>query len=109
MMMIAEQFPWLTAIILLPLVSSLLIPVLPVKEGKQVRWYAIGVAIADFVLTAAESAADEALITDGGSTKLQIVSYGTCHNYGSDSCPRVLKRFLSHKIAQYCKICPSIA
>ncbi|MDJ0846686.1 NAD(P)H-quinone oxidoreductase subunit 4 [Crocosphaera sp.] len=48
--MIAEQFPWLTAIILLPLVASLLIPVIPAKEGKQVRWYAIGVGIADFVL-----------------------------------------------------------
>ncbi len=50
MMTIAEQFPWLTAIILLPLVASLLIPVLPAKEGKQVRGYALGVAIADFVL-----------------------------------------------------------
>ncbi len=50
MMMIAAQFPWLTAIILLPLVASLLIPVLPVKDGKQVRWYALGVGIADFVL-----------------------------------------------------------
>ncbi|MDJ0602082.1 MAG: NAD(P)H-quinone oxidoreductase subunit 4 [Crocosphaera sp.] len=48
--MIAEQFPWLTAIILLPLVASLLIPVLPVKEGKKVRWYALGVGIADFIL-----------------------------------------------------------
>ena len=50
MMMIAEQFPWLTAIILLPLVAAFLIPVLPIKEGKQVRWYALGVGIADFVL-----------------------------------------------------------
>lgn len=48
--MIAEQFPWLTAIVLLPLVASLLIPVLPDKEGKRVRWYALGVGIADFVL-----------------------------------------------------------
>jgi NAD(P)H-quinone oxidoreductase subunit 4 len=46
----AEQFPWLTAIILLPAVASLLIPVLPDKDGKRVRWYALGVAIADFVL-----------------------------------------------------------
>ncbi|MEA5574532.1 NAD(P)H-quinone oxidoreductase subunit 4 [Calothrix sp. UHCC 0171] len=46
----AEQFPWLTAIILLPAVASLLIPVLPDKDGKQVRWYALGVAIADFLL-----------------------------------------------------------
>lgn len=48
--MIADQFPWLTAIVLLPLVASLLIPVLPDKDGKRVRWYALGVGIADFVL-----------------------------------------------------------
>ncbi|MBW4449898.1 MAG: NAD(P)H-quinone oxidoreductase subunit 4 [Spirirestis rafaelensis WJT71-NPBG6] len=46
----AEQFPWLTAIILLPAVASLLIPLLPDKEGKWVRWYALGVAIADLIL-----------------------------------------------------------
>ncbi len=45
-----ERFPWLTAIILLPLVASMLIPFLPDKEGKQVRWYALGVGIADFFL-----------------------------------------------------------
>ena len=48
--MIADQFPWLTAIVLLPLVASLLIPVLPDKEDKRVRWYALGVGLADFVL-----------------------------------------------------------
>ncbi len=48
--MIADQFPWLTAIVLLPLVASLLIPVLPDKDGKLVRWYALGVGIADFAL-----------------------------------------------------------
>jgi NAD(P)H-quinone oxidoreductase subunit 4 len=48
--MIPTQFPWLTAIVLLPLVASLAIPVLPDKEGKRVRWYALGVGIADFVL-----------------------------------------------------------
>lgn len=48
--MIEDQFPWLTAIVLFPLVASLLIPVLPDKEGKRVRWYALGVGIADFVL-----------------------------------------------------------
>jgi NAD(P)H-quinone oxidoreductase subunit 4 len=48
--MMPAQFPWLTAIILLPLVASLVIPVLPDKEGKRVRWYALGVGIADFVL-----------------------------------------------------------
>lgn len=49
-MMIADRFPWLTAIVLLPLIASLLIPVLPDKDGKRVRWYALGVGIADFAL-----------------------------------------------------------
>ncbi|WP_445638546.1 NAD(P)H-quinone oxidoreductase subunit 4 [Nostoc sp. DSM 114161] len=48
--MIADRFPWLTAIVLLPLIASLLIPVLPDKDGKRVRWYALGVGIADFGL-----------------------------------------------------------
>ncbi len=48
--MIAAQFPWLTAIVLFPLLASFLIPVLPDKDGKLVRWYALGVGIADFVL-----------------------------------------------------------
>lgn len=46
----ADQFPWLTAIVLLPLVASFFIPVLPDKNGKLVRWYALSVGIADFVL-----------------------------------------------------------
>lgn len=48
--MMMEQFPWLTAIVLLPLVASFAIPVLPDKDGKTLRWYALGVGIADFVL-----------------------------------------------------------
>ncbi|MBG1270349.1 NAD(P)H-quinone oxidoreductase subunit 4 [Nostoc sp. WHI] len=46
----AIEFPWLTAIILLPLVAALAIPLIPDKEGKTVRWYGLGVAIADFAL-----------------------------------------------------------
>ncbi|MBD2020426.1 NAD(P)H-quinone oxidoreductase subunit 4 [Leptolyngbya sp. FACHB-36] len=46
----STQFPWLTTITLLPLVASLLIPVLPDKQGKTVRWYAFGVAFADLAL-----------------------------------------------------------
>ncbi len=49
-MMLADRFPWLTAIILLPLVASLAIPFLPDKNGKIVRWYAVGVGFADFAL-----------------------------------------------------------
>ncbi|MBD2773936.1 NAD(P)H-quinone oxidoreductase subunit 4 [Iningainema tapete] len=44
------EFPWLTAIVMLPLVASMLIPLLPDKDGKRLRWYALGVGIADFVL-----------------------------------------------------------
>jgi len=47
----ADQFPWLTAIILLPLVGAALIPILPDKEGKSARWYALGFGFADLVLT----------------------------------------------------------
>lgn len=45
-----ENFPWLTAIVLLPLVAALAIPLLPDKEGKRVRWFALGVGFADFAL-----------------------------------------------------------
>ncbi|MDZ8188481.1 MAG: NAD(P)H-quinone oxidoreductase subunit 4 [Nostoc sp. ChiSLP02] len=46
----AIEFPWLTAIIALPLVAALAIPLIPDKEGKTVRWYSLGVAFADFAL-----------------------------------------------------------
>ncbi|MDJ0535791.1 MAG: NAD(P)H-quinone oxidoreductase subunit 4 [Xenococcaceae cyanobacterium MO_207.B15] len=48
--MISTQFPWLTTIILLPLLASLFIPLLPDKEGKTVRWYALGVGFVDLAL-----------------------------------------------------------
>ena len=48
--MLADQFPWLTAIIALPFFAALAIPFIPDKEGKQVRTFALGIAIADFVL-----------------------------------------------------------
>lgn len=46
----AEHFPWLTAIVLFPLVAALFIPFIPSKTGNRVRWYATGVGIADFFL-----------------------------------------------------------
>jgi NAD(P)H-quinone oxidoreductase subunit 4 len=49
--MISTQFPWLTTIVLLPLLASLAIPFIPDKEGKTVRWYALGVGLIDFALT----------------------------------------------------------
>jgi hypothetical protein len=45
-----EQFPWLTTIILIPAIAALLIPFFPDKDGKLVRWYALGVGLADFIL-----------------------------------------------------------
>ncbi len=46
----STNFPWLTTITLLPLVASLLIPVIPDKQGKTVRWYALAVGLIDFAL-----------------------------------------------------------
>lgn len=44
------NFPWLTTIILLPIAASLLIPIIPDKEGKTVRWYSLIVGLIDFAL-----------------------------------------------------------
>jgi NAD(P)H-quinone oxidoreductase subunit 4 len=44
------NFPWLTIVILLPIVASLLIPFIPDKDGKTVRWYALIVGLIDFAL-----------------------------------------------------------
>lgn len=42
-------FPWLTAIILLPLVAALPIPLFP-ENSKSIRWYALGAGLLDFAL-----------------------------------------------------------
>ncbi len=44
------NFPWLTTIILFPILASLFIPFLPDKDGKTVRWYALIVGLIDFAL-----------------------------------------------------------
>ncbi|NJL82807.1 MAG: NAD(P)H-quinone oxidoreductase subunit 4 [Chloroflexaceae bacterium] len=44
------EFPWLSSIIALPLVAALFIPLIPDKEGKTVRWYALGVGLLDFAI-----------------------------------------------------------
>ncbi|MEC4891971.1 MAG: NAD(P)H-quinone oxidoreductase subunit 4 [Oscillatoria sp. PMC 1051.18] len=49
--MVDLQFPWLTAIITLPAIAALLIPIIPDKEGKTVRWYALSIGLANFALT----------------------------------------------------------
>lgn len=49
-MMTAAHFPWLTTIILMPIVAALFIPLLPDDNGKTVRWYSLIVGLIDFVL-----------------------------------------------------------
>jgi NAD(P)H-quinone oxidoreductase subunit 4 len=44
------NFPWLTTIILFPIAASLFIPLIPDKDGRTVRWYALTVGLIDFVL-----------------------------------------------------------
>jgi len=44
------QLPWLTAIIALPLIASAALPLIPDKDGKTVRWYALSVALANLTL-----------------------------------------------------------
>lgn len=46
----ATNFPWLTTIILFPVIASLFIPFIPDKDGKTVRWYALIVGLIDFAL-----------------------------------------------------------
>ena len=46
----AFPIPWLTLAIALPLVASAAIPLIPDKDGKTVRWYALYVALANLTL-----------------------------------------------------------
>lgn len=46
------EFPWLTFIILFPIVAALAIPLLPDKDGKTVRWYSLIVGLIDFAAIA---------------------------------------------------------
>ena len=50
--MTLEHFPWLTVIILFPILASLFIPLIPDKDGKgrTVRWYALIVGLIDFAI-----------------------------------------------------------
>lgn len=47
------NFPWLTVSILLPIVAALLIPLVPDKDGRTVRWYALIVGLIDFAILVA--------------------------------------------------------
>lgn len=48
--MLTETFPWLTFIILFPIAASLLVPFIPDKDGKTVRWYALIIGLLDFAV-----------------------------------------------------------
>jgi len=45
------SFPWLTALIVFPLLASFAIPFIPDKEGKNVRWYSLSVGLIHFAST----------------------------------------------------------
>jgi len=49
--MISLEVPWITTIILLPLLACVLIPIIPDQRGRTVRWYALGVGMTNLVLT----------------------------------------------------------
>ncbi len=48
--MIGESFPWLTFLVIFPLLAAMPIPLLPDKDGTTIRWYALGASLAEFGL-----------------------------------------------------------
>ena len=46
--MIGEQFPWLTFLVIFPLLAAMPIPLLPDTDGKTIRWYALGASLTEF-------------------------------------------------------------
>ncbi len=48
--MIGEQFPWLTFLVIFPLLAAIPIPLLPDQDGKTIRRYALGASLAEFGL-----------------------------------------------------------
>lgn len=48
--MLTADFPWLTISILFPIAASLLIPFIPDKDGKTIRWYALIIGLIDFAV-----------------------------------------------------------
>jgi NAD(P)H-quinone oxidoreductase subunit 4 len=44
-----SEFPWLTAILAFPVIAALAIPVLPDKNGKTIRAYALGIGLLEFL------------------------------------------------------------
>ncbi|WP_017324286.1 NAD(P)H-quinone oxidoreductase subunit 4 [Synechococcus sp. PCC 7336] len=50
-----SEFPWLTAVILFPVVAALAIPFIPDREGKgrPIRWYALVIGLIDLLMLVA--------------------------------------------------------
>jgi len=67
--MIGEQFPWLTFLVIFPLLAAMPIPLLPDQDGKTIRWYALGASLAEFGLILYVFATQYVLGTSG----LQLV------------------------------------
>ena len=67
--MIGEQFPWLTFLVIFPLLAAMPIPLLPDQDGKTIRWYALGASLAEFGLILYVFATQYEL----GSSGLQLV------------------------------------
>nr|YP_010958464.1 NADH-plastoquinone oxidoreductase subunit 4 [Vandenboschia auriculata]ALO81743.1 NADH-plastoquinone oxidoreductase subunit 4 [Vandenboschia auriculata] len=45
-----SNVPWLTTIVLLPILASILLPMLPGNGSRIVRWYTLGICILEFLL-----------------------------------------------------------
>nr|YP_009531988.1 NADH dehydrogenase subunit 4 [Hymenophyllum holochilum]AXZ96986.1 NADH dehydrogenase subunit 4 [Hymenophyllum holochilum] len=45
-----SNVPWLTIIVLFPILASILLPMLPDNGSKIVRWYTLGICILEFLL-----------------------------------------------------------
>ena len=43
--------PWLTTLIAFPLLATLVIPLIPDQDGKIIRWYTLGIALTELLLT----------------------------------------------------------
>ena len=67
--MIGEQFPWLTFLVIFPLLAAMPIPLLPDQDGKTIRWYALGASLTEFSLILYVFATQYELSTSG----LQLV------------------------------------
>ncbi len=77
--MFTNNIPWLTALILLPLVAAFAIPIIPDKDGKTLRSYSLGVSLLNFGLTIIAISSEY----EFGNSNLQLLeSYNWIPNIG---------------------------